>query len=240
MNAASPRCELLPWDSSFFGFRIARLHASRPDDDDIRAALVWAENEQIKCMYALIDAEHAPAARALAQARFDFVDVRLTLARDVRATAETTTFSFIRAADPSDRAALEALARASHHTTRFYSDGRFPREKCDALYGTWISQAMDDPDARVFVAEGPAIAGYLSLHDVDAAEAQIGLVAVDSAVQGRGFGRALVAHALEWLDDRGCGSVRVVTQGLRAASIRFYETCGFRARSSELWFHRWA
>jgi ribosomal protein S18 acetylase RimI-like enzyme len=136
-------------------------------------------------------------------------------------------------------ARLKAIARVSHRDSRFYVDGRFDVDRCDALYQTWIEKSCNGWADHVVVADcaGETV-GYVTCH-VRGSVGQIGLVGVDAAHRGQGSGRAMVAAACEWFDRRGLANVSVVTQGRNTAGVRLYQSIGMTVRSIELWFHRW-
>ena len=70
-------------------------------------------------------------------------------------------------------------------------------------------------------------------------ESQIGLIAIAAGHQGRGLGRLLVEHSLEWARHAGAQVMTVVTQGRNVPAQRLYQRCGFVTASFELWYHRW-
>ncbi len=239
MTRPGPPCVFLPWDTDFFGVRIARVEGDRLTHEDVAAAIRWAEGERIDCLYALVDAGDTPSLRALEAQRFELADLRWTLEREVPPGAAAPPDA-ARLAVPDDRAALAALARTSHRNTRFHEDARFDAARADEMYAVWITKALDDPDALVLVPPGvPEPAGYLALHAVSAPDARIGLIAVAPALQGGGRGEALVAAGLAHLSRAGVRRVSVVTQGRNPRAIRFYERCGFRTASCRFWYHRW-
>ena len=46
-------CHLLPWDSEFFGFRIARAKDALLTARSLQDILEWSVREQIRCLYLL-------------------------------------------------------------------------------------------------------------------------------------------------------------------------------------------
>lgn len=239
MTGAAAGCALAPWDSAFFGLRIGRLTLERPSAGDVERAVAWADREGLHCLYALVDAGHPPSLRALEQARFDLMDIRLTLDRAVGdAVPEADVPIDVPAA--ADVEALKALARVSHPHTRFGRDARFDAGRAAELYAAWIEKAFAEDDAIVLVPrDAGRPGGYLTLHGIGGPEAAIGLIAVAQPNQGRGIGRALLAEGLSRLQGAGAERVTVVTQGANPQAVRFYETYGFRARSCQLWYHKW-
>lgn len=58
-------------------------------------------------------------------------------------------------------------------------------------------------------------------------------VCVDPAEQGAGLGRRLVAHAEDETRRRGLGVIRLYTNKLFAANLRFYESLGYGIEREE-------
>ena len=72
-----------------------------------------------------------------------------------------------------------------------------------------------------------AIVGSVQV-EVDAEEAHFGLLAVDIAVQGRGVGSQLIAHAEQMARAAGLAVMKIET--VKEAGLRtFYEAHGYRA-----------
>jgi GNAT superfamily N-acetyltransferase len=174
---------------------------------------------------------------------FRFVDIRLTLdLRDGtvgRAAADNSPF-VVRDAVESDIQALRELARAGHRDSRFYYDGNFSMQQCNALYEAWIEKSCRGWAQKVLVADrGGGAEGYVTCHISDPANGQIGLVGVGEKARGLGMGRYLVCDAIQWFAQEGIGNITVATQGRNVSAQRLYQRCGFVTRSVELWFHKW-
>jgi dTDP-4-amino-4,6-dideoxy-D-galactose acyltransferase len=136
---------------------------------------------------------------------------------------------------------LSDLAARSHYDSRFYADGRFPKDGCDRLFRTWIERSCTDHSfaQAVFVPEVEGKpAGYITL-GVKNGIGDIGLIAVEQCYRGQGIGNALLFRSLEWFRNQGVRKVEVVTQGRNINALRMYEKAGFRLESMRLWFHWW-
>ncbi len=59
-------------------------------------------------------------------------------------------------------------------------------------------------------------------------------VAVSPAYQGRGYGRALLAHAEELTRSLGLGEVRLYTNGRFIENLKLYERVGYRVDREEV------
>ncbi len=231
-------CQLLDWDSAFFGFRIARLRQSGLTGLALSGVLEWCNRERVRCLYFLASAESREMIELAETNGFRMADVRITLIRELGGDAGSTTS--VRTFTEADLPSLRAIAAVSHRDSRFYNDRGFPDERCDDLYQTWIDRSCHGYADAVLVAESRSEpAGYVSCHLEAEETGTIGLLAVADWSRGLGLGRQLVSGALLFFKEAGCKRVRVVTQGRNCAAQRLYQNCGFRSATVELWYHRW-
>ncbi len=236
---------ILDWDSDFFGIKIARANLSRLTLETARAVVDQARTDQIACVYLLADSDDPATAHAAEAVGFHLMDIRVTL--DTRVPLDLNLAAdlplpdrgSVRPFHPADLDTLKRIARASYTASRFYADPRFPRDKCDALYDTWITRSCDGWAQAVLVADVEGIAaGFITCH-TKAETGSIGLVGVDANQQGKGLGSTLVDASLRWFAANGCTSVEVVTQGRNIGAQRIYQARGFKTRSVQLWYHVW-
>jgi GNAT superfamily N-acetyltransferase len=238
-------CELLEWDSGHFGFPIARVAGDTLTPDSAEAIDEWCIEQGIRCLYFLADADDAETARVAAGHGYRVVDLRVTIRFSIERVAQLPSalpeFMEVRDATEEDRDFLLPLAARSHRETRFYFDGGFPRERCDALYQAWIERGFRDPDRtiRVPLVDGEP-AGYHLLAPLDPAGVGRGeLLAVDERHRGRGVGLALDASSLRLLAARGAVALLGV-QGVRGlATTRLHERLGWLTEQVEVWHHKW-
>jgi dTDP-4-amino-4,6-dideoxy-D-galactose acyltransferase len=241
MSASGP-CLFLPWDTGFFGVRIGRVAGNRLSDSLVSEIERWTEAELIDCLYFLADFSDAETIRIAEMRGFRLTDVRVTL--DLKLprtlTAPVKYDPAIRHAVPEDAKALKAIARLGHTDSRFFFDGRFPKERCADLYETWIETSLGGYADTVFTADdGGRAAGYVSCHLDGPRKGRIGLVGVAAEARGRGLATGLTRAALHWFEHEGVERVSVVTQGRNVSAQRLYQSCGFTTCSVQLWYHRW-
>jgi dTDP-4-amino-4,6-dideoxy-D-galactose acyltransferase len=239
-------CQLLPWDSDFFGKRIGRAIVHRLSPETVEAIVKWCETHAIECLYFLADSDHMETVRLAEDNGFRFVDIRVSLQcnvidRQARYSDDPSQTVRVRHSRQSDIATLQTIARTSHSDSRFYFDPCFPADSCEALYETWIKRSCEGYADVVLVAElNDQPVGYVSCHLMgNEPRGQIGLVGVGSQARGRGLGRILIDHSLHWFSDQTVERVRVVTQGRNISAQRLYQSCGFTTKSVQLWYHRW-
>jgi ribosomal protein S18 acetylase RimI-like enzyme len=233
----SPPCQFLEWDTAFFGFRIARVVADRLTRGSLKRIEDWCAAERVRCLYFLARGDDCETVELASEHGFRFIDVRTQFERP--AEIQQAPGPGIRPATPKDIPALAEIARRSHTDSRFYYDSRFPGERCDALYVTWIEKSCQGWAKAVLVTERERKpAGYVTC-DWTEQTGQIGLIAVADWARGGGLGQILVRSSLKLFQEHGVRTVKVVTQGRNIHSQRLYQRCGFLIASVQIWYHRW-
>ena len=240
-------CEMLSWDTEFFGCRIARVCGDTLKQEQAVQIDEWSRSNRIRCLYFLSRADDPATIQTAEKHGFGLVDIRVTFERVVMnlhdpARPEPPAGASIRPVQPDDLPGLQAMARTGHGGTRFFSDSHFPRQRVEDLYSTWITLESRGRAQTVLVAASAANQplGYVSCHmDPARREGQIGLVGVSPEVRGRGIGKNLVLAAIGWFRTQGAHEVTVVTQGNNRAAQRLYQQCGFLSRDLQLWYHKW-
>jgi ribosomal protein S18 acetylase RimI-like enzyme len=89
-----------------------------------------------------------------------------------------------------------------------------------------------EAEHEVCVAEaGSEVLGWIDLLVeralVSGNEVEIAGLVVDEACRGRGLGRRLMEHAEQWAREKGCRSVRLRSNVVRAEAHAFYERLGY-------------
>ena len=239
-GAVPAPCRFLDWDSAFFGRRIATVTAEPRDAAALQAINAWCRAERIDCLYCLLPASQWAAVRLVEAGRFRLVDVRVTFGWLPTKSPPAGGDSNVRPVQPGDIDRLCAIAGNIHQMTRFYNDPGFPRDRCAALYETWIRSSCEGRADAVFVyAPTGAASGYLTCHFDPGRRGRIGLVGLAPEVRRQGGAGQLVRAAQRWFADHDAALVTVVSQGGNRAAQRTYERCGFLNDDTALWFHRW-
>jgi dTDP-4-amino-4,6-dideoxy-D-galactose acyltransferase len=243
--AGPPGCELLEWDTAFFGIRIARVKGYRLRTEYIDPLFEWCARHEVECLYFLADPTDRSTAQLCERHGFRFVDVRSTFQRVLPEDPEPAQApgSFvIREYHAEDLPDLEAIARESFHDTRFYFDRGFSDDRCDDLYASWVRKECQSRTGKVFVAAADASSvGFITcLPPVDEERTGwISLLATKQALRRRGVGQLLIHRALTWFERQGARRVRVATQGRNIAGQRAYIRAGFNLQDWKIWYHRW-
>ena len=243
-GAVGPLCEVLEWDSEHFGFPIARVRAHALTEDRAQGVDDWCHDHHIRCLYLCAHSSDLETAAVAAAHGFREVDTRVVCRRPYEGIFELPTGPeavSVREAVGGDLDFARDLAAHSHHTSRFYFDDNFPRERCDALYRVWIERGAQDPDRRLLIGVvGGQPIGYMVTAPITPdGEGHGELGAIAEGYRGKGFGRAL--HFGEYRDyvSRGAVRHRGVISCRNLANIRLHERLGFLTDEIQVWNHKW-
>jgi len=239
--AGEPPCELLPWDTEFFGATVARVRRVPLSERDLAEIDAWCTAQRVDCLQLLADASQPGIGHLATRGGFEFVDIRLDFEVSIERDVEGMNSGDALPAYETDLPAAIAIASQVHVDSRFMRDPRFAPHG-PALFAAWIRRDFkrDRGDLLVAKLDGRVV-GYCScfVEDPDRGLGRISLVGVDPQCAGQGYGRRLTQSALAWCRERDCSRVEVVTQGSNIAAQRLYQSLGFRSLRCQLWFHRW-
>jgi len=253
-NTTSDPCQILPWDSQFFGWICARVLGSRLNAVRAKQINTWCQQQAVRCLYFFADSADDLTVSLAEEHGYHLVDVRLTMERSCAGITTPSTgntsdddgshgsrVATIRPATEMDLPVLMELAGTSHKDTRFFYDRHIPAGKSIDLYRTWIEKSVRGWAQLVLVADaGSAANGYVTGHLPKEQDAgSIGLIAVAAGARGRGLGGRLVDGAVANLAARGARRVSVVTQARNLAAQRLYLRCGFLTCALQLCYHKW-
>lgn len=241
-------CQYLPWDSDFFGHRIGRVNEHRLTPELCALIEAWSAANSIDCVYLLADSDQPDTVRLAEAHGYQFQDIRVTLDCKLdRASAQSANGGsaeapHVRPFWEDEVNTLAAISRNAYTQSRFFADSHFPRERCSALYETWIRRSCLEGYAdAVFVAELNAEAvGFITCHlNQSTREGSIGLVGVAEQARSKRVGYYLVRHALDWFKAQYMATATVVTQGSNIPAQRLYQKQGFMTQKVQLWYHKW-
>jgi dTDP-4-amino-4,6-dideoxy-D-galactose acyltransferase len=240
---------LLPWDSRYFGFPVARITGADLGDAGVSEALRAARARSVRLVYWAKTPGLSVSPEILQEFAGSLVDQKATFATDLaaqgRSTADAESSPFVVVEHPKGAASpqlLELGVRAGQFS-RFQTDPRITAEQFRGLYEIWMDRSTRGELAgAVFTAlprEGPAEPVGVITAAESGRVGQIGLLAVSEGVRGQGIGTRLVKQAHEWMRKVGAGRAEVVTQLANRAACRLYEGCGYRLHDVQDYYHFW-
>ena len=226
--------KFLDWDSKFFGLRIGRVDV--PSSEDLSALSEDEQNlhRQFDLLYVF-----CPQSVHWGQPNAILVDEKIVYSKSVFPQSSCSLVDIYGDVAPND--ALYRLALLSGEYSRYRLDSRFPHNSYERLYRCWIEQSVVDNMAdKVFVYQvDNHIDGMLTLQRNEE-EAGIGLVAVDTEVQGRGIGSKMIQIVETYLaQNTSVRTLRVATQWKNTKARCLYEKNGFILNSVTKVYHWW-
>jgi len=236
-------CTPMAWDSAFWGFPVAKINGSRLTDESLRRAQDWAAQEKTRCLYFAADGSDGETLRLASKGGFRFVDVRVDMEKHLSGSIkDQPTALGVRISRTADLIVLKDIARYSHEDTRFFKDMSFDRAQAAELYAEWVER--DAREHVILVATMPnntrSVLGYVTCQLEALGKGRIGLIAVAREVRGKGLGGELVKAALSWFADKSITMVCAATQACNVPALRLYESAGFKAHETKVWFHWWS
>lgn len=217
--------EPLNWENQFFGINSAMVHF------DEHAALLTADTlNGWSRVQAKIAAHRTDRLDALQQLGFQLVEGEVDFALAVKAPCA------VRAeiASDCDIPQLRQLAAQAFIQSRFRAPW-YADEAASRFYAQWIENAVRgtfDHQCLVFRRDNGDIRAFVSLRELNATDARIGLLA------GRGAGEELMQAALCWAHTRGLSTLRVSTQMGNTAALKRYIQSGANIVSTAYWLYR--
>ena len=217
--------EPLNWENQFFGINSAKVCF-----DEQAAPLTLEALNGWSRVQAKIAAHQTDQLDALQQLGFQLVEGEVDLALTVKDVAHSSA----EVATVDDIPQLRQLAAQAFAQSRF----RVPWYAIDTsgrFYAQWIENAVKgtfDDQCLVFRHDDGTIRAFVSLREVNASEARIGLLA------GRGAGAELMQAALCWAQTRGLSTLRVATQIGNTAALKRYIQSGANIVSTAYWLYR--
>jgi len=231
------KSQILDWDSTFFGFRVAKIDLTDFQEDYLKTKLNQLKTEAIQLVYL---ATNKPIeASQLIGIGAKLVDLKTTYWVDLSILENNTGTEDV-VEWQTHHGNLEDLALQSGEYSRFKVDPRFPIEKFRDLYLAWIRKSLSKEyatDVFVICENGKAI-GFVTLNE-QKDYGEIGLIAVDSNFRGRRIGQRLVRVAQKIMLQKGYSRMQVVTQGDNIPACQLYEKCGFAVLKQEWFYHIW-
>ena len=218
--------EPLTWENTFFGVNsaIVRVNAAAPVLTP-EALQPWSR------VQAKISAARTDELDALQQLGFSLVEGEVDFSLPV---AGIERISGVEIAQIADIPALRQQASAAFAQSRFRAPWYAP-DASARFYAQWIENAVHgtfDHQCLVIRAANNDIRGFVSLRELNDADARIGLLA------GRGAGAELMQAALAWAQSRGKTTLRVATQMGNTAALKRYIQSGGNVESTAYWLYR--
>ncbi|AXG44852.1 dTDP-4-amino-4,6-dideoxy-D-galactose acyltransferase [Photorhabdus laumondii subsp. laumondii] len=228
--------EPLEWDSHYFGLSTARLDF--PPDAGL---LTSSQLDQYALVQAKVPAQRLDLIDGLSALGFSLVEgeVDLSLMIGIE-NAKDNPESNLLLAERRDIPMLKEVASNVFPLSRFRTPWYQPQDS-GRFYATWVEKAVlgtFDHQCLLVNGDNEQPAGFVTLRDIGAGEARIGLLAVFPGNIGCGIGSKLMLAAQQWCQHHQIHQLRIATQTSNIAALRLYTRSGAFVESTAYWLYR--
>ncbi len=234
--------QILDWDSKHFGYKVARLNASRLTPSELKRVLSNLLKRDIRLVYWYINPKDKVSNKAAQENNGFLADEKTTYVKSVSPEAKNITLSnHIKSYlhQPLNDQLLYLTLEAGIYS-RFKVDPNCKEGEFEILYTEWIKNSLNGKiakDVLVYVEGGKEI-GFITLGEKDE-RCNIGLIAVDEKFRGQGIGEQLMSEAFKKAWEWGYKEMSVVTQRTNRGACSFYEKLGSVVESTVNIYHFW-
>lgn len=230
--------EKLSWDSNHFGLQVGRLLF----DADNCAAIEAALRDAFRGGYDVVYVVGPQPLSNPAKTKLRLADKRVTFYKDLSSVFPAHKVGRLRVCrDPSggERCRLHSLAVQSAICSRFVRDPNFDQNQVRMLFHLWLDKALLSTGQQVMLSEVEgALAGMITV-ELNDADAQVGLLAVDPDYRGHGLGSQLLEGAASVAREAGLTGISVATQSRNAGACGLYAKNGFVLKETTWIYHAW-
>jgi RimJ/RimL family protein N-acetyltransferase len=251
-------CRLLPWDSAFFGVRMARLdYVLRTSADDhatigaaVAGALDWCRQNGVQHVAARLDVADTTAIAALEARGFRLMDALVTYVYHPKRPPPPPVkeVGALRPFTAADTEQIVEITREAYRgfRGRFHLDPHLPKERSDELYIEWARQCCSGAMAdRIYVAEDRRgrLHGWASVRLVQPVSA-VGGVRIFAGSLGAcrrdhpGAYAGLIRTAAAQ-NHASSAVTEAQTQNYNFPTVRVYEAVGAQYVRADYTFHAW-
>jgi dTDP-4-amino-4,6-dideoxy-D-galactose acyltransferase len=229
----------LTWDSDFFNKKIGRIEFKN-DYLNLVENLKNAFKQEYDLVYVFGHKNTDIPNRILSKFNGKLVDKKIIYTAQIEDLQTKNTVEINEFQEKNGNLLYE-LAYLSGKYSRFRLDENLEIENFKRLYREWIDKSVSRQIAKkVFVyEENKQIKGMITL-GIKEKVANIGLIAVDETLQGKGIGMSLIDACMRYCKAKNINTLDVPTQLDNAQACKFYEKCGFTEKSVQNIYHFWA
>jgi len=233
--------EILEWDSSFFGYPVAKITAQAITADKLASIVAEAKKSGTRLIYLFTDPADTVSTQAAKSIDAKLVDQKITFHTYINNKEAATVDAHIEEFEGDHPTAqLVNLSLQSGLYSRYKVDPEFKNNEFERLYLAWIENSVNKKIADhifVYMEDGKEL-GFVTLK-ARSNNAQIGLIAVDESSRGKAIGKKLIAAVINKLQNKNIPELDVATQIDNADACNFYEKVGFKGLKTENIYHIW-
>ena len=232
--------EYLKWDSDFFRKKIGRINNQDNENaGELHLRLTQAAQDGYDLIYCFGNKDFYVDEILQREFNGTLVDRKVTFTGSTQIEKDIPVFIREYSSTQPD-AILLHLAYLSGTYSRYRLDPHFTEKEYQDFYKTWLRNSLTKSIAdKTFAAyENDCIVGFVTVKKY-IGYGQIGLIATDESVQGKGYGRLLIEAVKKYLHEENMTVLEVATQVDNQGACHFYERCGLAVDKVSNIYHFW-
>ncbi len=223
----------LKWDSKFFEFPVYKIDYTSDFEFERELSL----NNDQKVLYYVFSEGISLSANMLEKYNGKLVDEKVVLRKQELKCKKTFLNNIELYEEKTPTHELFQLAKMSGEFSRFKTDKRLPNFTFEKMYNLWIENSCKNENSIVYVCKHEhKIVGFITL-DISLNTGSIGLIAVESRMQGNGIGYELMCKAENHLIGLGINNISVATQKDNENALNFYSRLGYKVENISNIYH---
>jgi GNAT superfamily N-acetyltransferase len=243
-----------PWHSTIYNIPMGKIShfVSYYDPREISSALLdfilaEARRQDIRHLAVRFDANEWDNIHLFEQKGFYLVDcsVKMSLALPCEQPGDVPKIALF-PYDQRYKDALMHIAATSHQYNHYYSDPALPTGATNRLFSAWVEKCCDQLGKHVFVAQhDSATIGFAIFLANERLYQKLGVrigildfMVVGKEHQGKGLGRAILAHSLRQLESQ-YDYVELRTCHTNYPALSLYAKFGFRIVAADILLHQY-
>ncbi|HQO10699.1 MAG TPA: GNAT family N-acetyltransferase [Clostridiales bacterium] len=225
----------LPWDTEFFGIKIAKIDVDSYDKKAIESSVNSALSEGTDLIYLVIPDKIDK--KEIFQK--NLIDQKVIFRKTLEFLHEKNE-SVVEYNDRTVDPKLYEIALESGKYSRFRLDPMLPYGSYEKLYRIWIEKSAKKniADSVLVYSENNEILGMITVKIIED-RGEIGLLAADYKAQGKGIGSKLICASENFAISRDRNVMEVATQLRNKAACSFYEKNGYSIDRIFNYYHIW-
>lgn len=227
---------IVDWDSSFFGFNIARINRESIRQKELAIILNDLKKKKYRLVYLYVSEK---IFYSLAFFDMKFIYKKIKYAKNKLLYHEIDE-RIKRYEMPYPTEQMIDLAIESGIYSRFKLDENIDENKFNELYKKWIVNSVNKKFGQgVFIYEIDDKQAGLATFDQYQDTGKIGIIAVDKSYRRLNIASSLLNAAECYLFDAGCNVVTIVTQDCNKPACQLYEKNGYQIHDTAYVYHIW-
>ncbi len=234
--------KFLPWDTRFFGYKIAFLKSNNIESNALQIILNKLKSEQFKLIYWYVAPDDTVSNDSAKIIGAKLVDEKITYIKNISnySSSPKIPLNIYSINTSFQNNKLKSLALQSGEFSRFRIDNNFKNNEFEKLYTTWIEKSIKRIIAKdvLVYKKHNNISGLITI-GIKNKRGNIGLVAVDKNARGKSIGEKIMHSAISKFIEWNLKYIQVVTQKANKIGCKFYESFGFEIEKIENIYHIW-